>query len=257
MKGILNLNNPFFRFMNRVADLIILNLLCIVCCLPVITIGPAITAMFYVTLKMVRNEECYVIKGYFHSFRDNLKQGILIHIIMLFIAAIMFVDIYFCWQIQADILLCKILVGLFSALAVVYLMVFIYIYPLLARFSNTTKNMFLNALLMSIRHLPQTIVMIILTVVPFVIMFSHSIILDWGLLLYALVGFSGMATLSSFIFVKIFDKYTPKTEHIATQIDDVEIETSVFKNLQPTNSPSKAQITEDMVGESTDTTSIE
>ena len=238
MKGILNLNNPFFRFMNRVADLIILNLLCIVCCLPVITIGPAITAMFYVTLKIVRNEECYVIRGFFHSFRDNLKQGILIHIIMVFIAAIIFVDMYFCWQIQANIPLCKILVGIFSALAVVYLMVFIYIYPLLARFSNTTKNMFINALLMSIRHLPQTIVMIILTIVPFIIMFSHSIILDWGLLLYALVGFSGMATLSSLMFVNIFDKYTPKTEHVTKQIDDIEIETSVFKNLQPTNKTS-------------------
>lgn len=243
MKGILNLNNPFFKFMNKVADLIILNLLCIVCSLPVITIGPAITAMFYVTLKMVRNEECYVIKGFFHSFRDNLKQGILIHIIMLFIAAIIFVDMYFCWQIQANIPLGKILFGLFSALAVIFLMVFIYIYPLLARFSNTTKNMFLNALLMSIRHLPQTIVMIALTVVPLLIMFSHSIILDWGLLIYALVGFSGIASLSSMMFVNIFDKYTPKVETVATQLDDIEIETSVFKNLQPTNKTSESEET--------------
>ena len=235
MKGILNLNNPFFRFMNRVADLIILNLLCIVCCLPVITIGPAITAMFYVTLKSVRNEECYVVKGFFHSFRDNLKQGILIHMIMMFIAAIIFIDMYFGWQIQSDIPLGKIIVGIFSAITVIYLMVFIYIYPLLARFSNTTKNMFLNALLMSIRHLPQTIVMLVLTITPLVIMFSHPIILDWGLLICALVGFSGLATLSSFLFVNIFDKYTPKTETVTRQLDDIEIETSVFKNLQPTN----------------------
>ncbi len=257
MKGILNLNNPFFRFMNRVADLIILNLLCIVCCLPVITIGPAITAMFYVTLKMVRNEECYIIKGFFHSFRDNLKQGIIIHIIMMFIAAIIFVDMYFCWQIQANIPLCKILVGIFSALAVVYFMVFIYIYPLLARFSNTTKNMFLNALLMSIRHLPQTVVILALTIVPLVIMFSHSIILDWGLLICALVGFSGLATLSSFLFVNIFDKYTPKTTTQNTQLDDVEIETSVFKNLQPTNKTTTSEQPASSDGESTETNSIE
>lgn len=256
MKGILNLNNPFFRFMNKVADLIILNLLCIVCCLPVITIGPAITAMFYVTLKMVRNEECYVIKGFFHSFHDNLKQGIIINIIMLLIAAIIFVDIYFCWQIQSNLPLCKILVGVFSALAVIYLMVFIYIYPLLARFSNTTKNTFINALWMSVRHLPQTIIMIVLTIVPFVIMFSHSIILDWGLLVYALVGFSGMATLSSFLFLNIFDKYTPKTEHKATQLDDVEIETSVFKNLQPTNKTSEPEDSDTTIVESNETNSI-
>jgi len=243
--------------MNRVADLIILNLLCIACCLPVVTIGPAITAMFYVTLKIVRNEECYIIRGFFHSFRDNLKQGIIIHIIMVFIAAIIFVDMYFCWQIQSSLLLGKILFGLFSALAVVYFMVFIYIYPLLARFSNTTKNMFLNALLMSIRHLPQTIVILALTIIPLMIMFSHSIILDWGLLICALVGFSGLATLSSFLFVNIFDKYTPKKETQTTQIDDVEIETSVFKNLQPTNKTTTSEQTDSAEEESTETNSIE
>ena len=56
MDRFFNMDNKFFTFMSRVADLIILNLLCIVCCIPVVTIGPSIAAMFYVTLKMVRNE---------------------------------------------------------------------------------------------------------------------------------------------------------------------------------------------------------
>ena len=55
----------FSPFMSRVADLIILNLLCIVCCIPVVTIAPSIAAMFYVTLKMVRNEESYIVRGFF------------------------------------------------------------------------------------------------------------------------------------------------------------------------------------------------
>ena len=55
MDRFFNMDNKFFTFMSRVADLIILNLLCIVCCIPVVTIGPSIAAMFYVTLKMVRN----------------------------------------------------------------------------------------------------------------------------------------------------------------------------------------------------------
>ena len=51
MDRFFNMDNKFFTFMSRVADLIILNLLCIVCCIPVVTIGPSIAAMFYVTLK--------------------------------------------------------------------------------------------------------------------------------------------------------------------------------------------------------------
>ena len=64
MDRFFNMDNKFFTFMSRVADLIILNLLCIVCCIPVVTIGPSIAAMFYVTLKMVRNEESYIVRGF-------------------------------------------------------------------------------------------------------------------------------------------------------------------------------------------------
>lgn len=241
MKGILNPNNPFFKFMNKVADLILLNLLCIICCLPIVTIGPSITAMFYVTLKMVRNEESYIFKGFFHSFKENFKQGIVIHVIMAIVAATLCLDMYFCWHIQSSLTICKIFFGLFCAIAILYLMVFIYIYPLLARFSNSTRNLFLNAFLMSIRHLPQTILMMALTVIPLILMFSHSILLEWGVMLYALLGFAAIAYANSFLFTKIFDLYTPKSTSPSKQVGEGAIEASIFKNLQPTNPSSHAE----------------
>ena len=96
MNNIFNPDNKFFSFMGRVADLMILNLLCIVCCIPVVTAGPAIAAMYYITLKMARNEESYVVKGFFHSFKQNLKQGIVIQIIMLLLGIVLAFDLYFC-----------------------------------------------------------------------------------------------------------------------------------------------------------------
>ena len=96
MNNIFNPDNKFFSFMGRVADLMILNLLCIVCCIPVFTAGPAIAAMYYITLKMARNEESYVVKGFFHSFKQNLKQGIVIQIIMLLLGIVLAFDLYFC-----------------------------------------------------------------------------------------------------------------------------------------------------------------
>ena len=60
MGRIFDMNNTFFRFMSKVADLCILNIICVICCIPVITAGASITAMYYVTLKMVRNEEAYI-----------------------------------------------------------------------------------------------------------------------------------------------------------------------------------------------------
>ena len=92
MDRFFNMDNKFFTFMSRVADLIILNLLCIVCCIPVVTIGPSIAAMFYVTLKMVRNEESYIVRGFFKSFKQNLKQGIVINLIMLAAALLLYLQ---------------------------------------------------------------------------------------------------------------------------------------------------------------------
>ena len=166
MDRFFNMDNKFFTFMSRVADLIILNILCIVCCIPIVTIGPSISAMFYVTMKMVRNEESS---------------------------------------------LGKVLLVIFMMILVVYLMLFMYIYPVLAKFYNTIKNTFTNAFLMSIRHLPYTALMILISAAPALAFFIPSAQLQSTvILLLVLLGFSGIAYINSHFFVKIFDKYIPE-----------------------------------------------
>lgn len=150
MNNIFNPDNKFFSFMGRVADLMILNLLCIVCCIPVVTAGPAIAAMYYITLKMARNEESYVVKGFFHSFKQNLKQGIVIQIIMLLLGIVLAFDLYFCRMMSGQGAVYRIFSYIFVAALFVYAMLFLWIYPVLAKFFNTTKNLFRNSILMSI-----------------------------------------------------------------------------------------------------------
>ncbi len=206
------MDNPFFRFMGRVADLMILNLIFIVCCIPVVTIGPAITAMYYTTLKMVRNEESYIVKGFFHSFKQNLKQGIFINLILLAVGVFLFLDL-------------RIVVGNFQGFAgkamyvviwlgiVLYAMIFVYIYPLLSRFYNTIRNTFINAILISIRHLPKTVLLILLTLCPILIFFiPQTMISSLLILLFILVGFATLAYAKSMILVKILDNYMPPEE---------------------------------------------
>ena len=83
MGKIFSLDSPFVQFMNRVADIMWLNILFVICCIPVITIGASVTAMYYVTLKMVRNEESYITKSFFKSFKLNFKQATAIWLIIL------------------------------------------------------------------------------------------------------------------------------------------------------------------------------
>ena len=210
MDRFFNMDNKFFTFMSRVADLIILNLLCIVCCIPVVTIGPSIAAMFYVTLKMVRNEESYIVRGFFKSFKQNLKQGIVINLIMLAAALLLYFDISICRSTPGTI--GKVLMVLFMMILVVYLMIFLYIYPVLAKFYNTIKHTFRNAFLMSIRHLPYTVLMALITAAPVAIFFIPTAqVQSIVLLLFILMGFSLEAFINGHFLVKIFDNYIIET----------------------------------------------
>ena len=90
-------------------------------------------------------------------------------------------------------------------------MIFLYIYPVLAKFYNTIKNTFTNAFLMSIRHLPYTALMILVTAAPVLVFFIPSArVQSMVILLLVLIGFSGIAYINSHFFVKIFDKYIPE-----------------------------------------------
>lgn len=84
-----DLESPLMQVLNKVADLMILNLLTVLFCIPVITVGASLTAMHYVALKMARNEECYIARDFFKSFRMNLKQGTVIWLIELFLVLVL------------------------------------------------------------------------------------------------------------------------------------------------------------------------
>jgi len=66
--------------------------------IPVITMGASITAMFYVGMKLVRDEEGYVFKGFIKSFKQNFKQGFLIELIIGVVAALLIADIRICYM---------------------------------------------------------------------------------------------------------------------------------------------------------------
>jgi uncharacterized membrane protein YesL len=206
MGNIFSLDGKFFSIMSKVADLIILNIVYCLCCIPIITIGPATTALYYVTLKMVKNEESYIIKSFFKSFKLNFKQAFAIWLILLAAAGIITGDIYI--MLSWDTKYKFILIIIFIFLLVMWLFITIYIFPLLATFDNTIKQTFKNSLLMSIRHLPTTVILFILTVVSYLIVgFIVQLMPFWFL-----IGFSLLAFANSILLRKIFQLYMPPEE---------------------------------------------
>ena len=94
MGKIFNMDSPIMRFLNLVADLMIMNFVVTLCCLPIITIGASVTAMHYVMLKMVRGEDGYLVKDFFKSFKLNFKQATIIWLIMLLLIAVFVGDFF-------------------------------------------------------------------------------------------------------------------------------------------------------------------
>lgn len=204
--------------MSRVADLIMLNIVFIICCIPIVTIGASVTAMHYVTLKMVRNEESYIIRGFFKSFKENFKQSTIIWLIMLAAGVLLVFDFIIIRQTGTEGFMKIIYYALFMILFV-YTMVLTYIFPLLSKFENSIKNTFKNALFMSIRHLPWTILLIIVSFGPAIATLLISVVFVYGMLVWIMVGFALLAYINSFMFMKIFDHYMPSEEDEQIEAD--------------------------------------
>ena len=244
MIGFFNMDNKFFTFMGRIADLIILNLLCIVCCIPIVTIGPAITAKFYVTKKKVRKEEAYIVKGFFHSFKQNLRQGIIINIIVLAAFIMLSVDISLVRAMEGTTY--KVLFYIFLVLMFLSMLIYLYIYPVLAKFYNTIKRTFINAFLMSVRHLPYSILMIVISLIPFAILFIPSFrVQSFLIMLFILMGGATIAYINSCFFVKIFDKYIPEEEKEEADDGEWHMEEESETNQKTEETPKELPQTED------------
>ena len=84
----INLGSPVIVFLTTVADFMILNILFILCCAPVITIGPAVSALYTITMREARHEGGYIFKPFFKAFKNNFKQAFLLSILYLIIGAI-------------------------------------------------------------------------------------------------------------------------------------------------------------------------
>ena len=190
--------------------------LCILCCIPIVTAGASITALYYVTLKMARDEESYIARSFFRSFKQNFKQATIINIIMLLTAAVLFIDLRIARAGSGAMY--KGLFSLFIAFALIYAMILLYIYPILSKFFNSVKNTFVNAFLMSVRHLPLTLLMLVISASPLLLIWlfayvSYAQFTSILIMLFILMGFSTLAYWKSKIFVKIFDNYIPKDEN--------------------------------------------
>ena len=197
---IFDLDSPLMNVLNKMADLMWLNILTLICCIPIITAGAAFTSMHYVALKIVRNEESYITRSFFKSFKTNFRQAALIWLLILLIAAVLGGDYYIITK--SGIQFSSVLVVLIMAAAVLVICTTLYVFPVLAKFDNTIMGTIRNAFIMSILQLPKTLVMLVMAFFPLIIYLVSLRLIP----IIFLFGFSLPAYASAMLYNKFFQK---------------------------------------------------
>lgn len=162
MNKILSPDGPLMSLMTKVAYSAYLNILWFLCSLPVVTVGASTTALFYVTLKIAKNEEGNITKAFFRSFKENFKQGTIIWLILLTVGIMLGVDGYVLYHMRFSNAFWTVITAVFIVAVVAYVIIVMYIFPLLARFQNTTMAMFKNSIMIGMRFLFCTALMAVI-----------------------------------------------------------------------------------------------
>ena len=200
MGNLFNVEGPVMRTLSRVADLLWLNFVTLACCLPIITIGAAMTALHYSSLKIIRRDDTSVTKLYFKSFKDNFVQATIIWVLILFVIAAFVLDfkLFAAAGIKLHMAV-KIIIGIIGAIALFTAM---YVFPVLAKFDNKIVRTIKNSFMISLMMFPKTVLMVIIYLVPVYI----TIYVPTMFPLVTMFGISAPALAFAWLYNKPFKK---------------------------------------------------
>lgn len=203
MKEMFSLDNPLVQFLARVGEMILVNTLFLLCCIPVVTIGAACTAMQKVTQNIAADEAGGVWRTYWRSFRQNFKQATAAWLVMLVFFVGMFCNLmlvlsYFTGNTA---LILKWLLGI---IVVMMLAISAYLFPLIARYENPLKTHALNAGILAVVKLPRTLLLVALNLLPLIIAFFSVETFLSTMVFWLTLGFGFISYLCSILLMSVF-----------------------------------------------------
>ena len=192
-------DNKLFGALGKVVDCVILSVLWLVCCLPVITIGASSTALYYTVHKSIRGNRGYTTKNFFSAFKDNFKPATLSWMVALAVQIVLSLDAYITWQVLQTGNNMGVFFYFFLILIAFSIGWVVYTFAYIARFENTVKITLKNAVLMELRHLPWSLLIIIL--------FLLAIFLTWLIPILVFLMPACIVLMFDLILERIFRMY--------------------------------------------------
>jgi len=157
LKKIFDMDNPLMQALSVAADLLALNLMVLVCFVPIVTAGAGLTAMNDLIVHLVRREESYLFRPFFRSFKENFKQSTLLWLVFLAAGILLYFD-YHAAAVYLPLLRYPI-----AAIGILVLAVGMYAFALQSRYENTIRGTLKNAVSLAIAFFPRTLGMVVFT----------------------------------------------------------------------------------------------
>lgn len=195
------------KIMMLITNLVCLNVLWLICCLPVVTAGAATTAMYCVVFQYITKQDDGVLKPFFKAFQENFTFVTPVWILHLLIGAALGAEIFYLAQGAA--LWLKVV---FGVLLFVYAGVSAYLYPIMARYNTTRKKAVFNSFALSTRHWFTTLCAVVLNGVPVVLIVWMPEAFWKTVLLWTVGGFSLITYLCGKMLMTVFAQYEPKAQ---------------------------------------------
>ncbi|WP_178006914.1 YesL family protein [Mediterraneibacter sp.] len=208
-------DSGIMRVLSKVCDIVSLNVLWLVCSLPIITIGASTTALYTVMLKLVKNEEGYIFKGFLNAFKSEFKKSTIIWLILLLFGGVCFIDYRVSGMMPGTMGMA--FKSIFLLLSFFLVSMAIYSFALTARYENTVKATLKNALLLTVAKLPYTLLMTALTVGAVVLSWWNTGIMMLVIPVWILIGTGLLAFVNSHILRRVFRVFDEKSEDDAEE----------------------------------------
>lgn len=196
----IDLDSPFMSFFARIFELAWLQILFVICSLPVFTMGASMAAMFTVCRKLQKNSITSVSAAFFEAFKSNFKKGTICWLILLPFIALLVFDILYYVQVgqEGTSVTLPLIVAYIVGLALY--IEFLYIFPIMAFFDNTVKSYFQNAPMMAIVHFLTTLIVTAI--------YASCALVFFPLFPVAVfLGISGPCYIATFFFKRVFKKH--------------------------------------------------
>lgn len=191
------------RFLTRVCDLLFLNIALVLSCCTVVLSGAAVTALYSVTLKMMRRQDCDPLKDFFRALREDFVPSS-------FAAVLLLVDVTLLAILRealyAEALLIPPAAFVLLSIAAVFLTALLsWLFPLLARYENTFLRHMGNAAKLAVANLPVTVLITAVNLLPLLLVLLIPAALGAVFAFWVLVGFGAGAWVNSFYLIRIFE----------------------------------------------------